>query len=253
MGHQVAQDPAGIIPVLAVPEETRLRILVPLSPGCRAKPQSPVQVVRTGFLVDTLEYYNLAVVASVGLGIRSVANFSPGRTKLAYARGRFRVANAWRVPILSDRLATWSDVEQLTFDRAYIEYVDVSSDGQTLFVSSDRGGNQDIWKLPANGGPMTQLTEEPTPDWNPRVSPDGEEIAFYSYRTGRREIWTMPSTGGRVRQVTKEGGRGPTWSPSGKEIAFASDRTGNFNVWIASADGADVRQITDRPGANWFP
>ena len=49
-----------------------------------------------------------------GLGIRSAA-FSPDGKRLAYSRGG-RVANVWRVPLLSDRPATWADATQVTSD-----------------------------------------------------------------------------------------------------------------------------------------
>ena len=93
----------------------------------------------------------------------------------AYSRGAW-VANVFRVPIFSDRPATWADAQQVTSEHAYIEFVDVSPDGTLLAVSSDRRGNQDLWLLPAAGGEMTPLTTDPTPDWNPRWSPDGREI-----------------------------------------------------------------------------
>ena len=51
---------------------------------------------------------------SSGLVIRRAA-MSPDGTRLAYSKGR-RIANVWRVPILSDRPATWVDAEQVTFD-----------------------------------------------------------------------------------------------------------------------------------------
>ena len=140
-----------------------------------------------------------------GLGIRSAA-FSPDGKRLAYSRGG-RVANVWRVPILSDRPATWADAKQVTSEHAFIEFVDVSPDGALLAVSSDRRGNQDLWLLPAAGGEMTPLTTDPTPDWNPRWSPDGREIAFYAYRSGNRDIWVMPSRGGPARQLTSHPGQ----------------------------------------------
>lgn len=56
-----------------------------------------------------------------------VAAFSPDGTKLAYSDGR-RVANLWRVPILTEGPSTWDDAEQLTFDQALISSVNISSD-----------------------------------------------------------------------------------------------------------------------------
>jgi len=140
------------------------------------------------------------VALTHGMGIRWAA-FSPDGSKLAYSRGR-RVKNVWRVPILSDRVATWADAQQITFDTAFVELMDLSPDGSRLVMSSDRAGNRDLWILPAQGGEMTRLTTDPTPDWGPSWSPDGTEIAFHAYRSGNRDIWVMPSNGGPARQLT---------------------------------------------------
>lgn len=177
-----------------------------------------------------------------GLGIRS-AVFSPDGTKLAYARGG-PVSNLWRVPILSDRPAVWADATQVTSEQAYIEFLDISPDGQRLAVSSDRRGNQDLWLLPASGGDMTQLTTDPAPDWNPQWSPDDREIAFYSYRSGNRDVWVMPSAGGPARQLTSHPAEDwfPAWSPDGREIAFHSRR--DEAIWIVSAQGGEPRRLT---------
>jgi Tol biopolymer transport system component len=159
---------------------------------------------------------------STGLVIRSAA-FSPDGMRLAYSRGR-NVANLWRVPILADRLATWADAKQLTFDQAFIEFVDVSPDGKRLLFSSDRTGNQDLWVMPVEGGELQQLTMDPTPDWSPMWSPDGREIAFYSERSGNRDIWIVPVSGGAVRQTTQHEAQDymPAWSPDGNDLAFQS-------------------------------
>jgi len=189
-----------------------------------------------------------------GLGIRS-AVFSPDGTRLAYSRGA-RIANVWRVPIRSDRPATWADAQQVTSEHAYIEFVDVSPDGMFLAVSSDRRGNQDLWLLPAAGGEMTPLTTDPTPDWAPRWSPDGREIAFYAYRSGNRDIWVMPSRGGPARQLTSDPARDsyPTWSPDGHEIAFSSLRTARSGTWIVDAKGGEARFVTTAGGSGeWSP
>ena len=81
-----------------------------------------------------------ALAISQGLGIRSAA-FSTDGTKLAYTRGG-RVSNVWRVPIRSDRPAVWADATQVTSEQAFIEFLDISPDGQQLAVSSDRRGTR---------------------------------------------------------------------------------------------------------------
>jgi dipeptidyl aminopeptidase/acylaminoacyl peptidase len=189
-----------------------------------------------------------------GLGIRS-AVFSPDGTRLVYERGG-AFANVWRVPLLSDRAATWADAKQLTSERAYIEFVEVSPDGETLAVSSNRRGNQDLWLLPSAGGDMTQLTTDLTPDWNPRWSPDGSQIAFYGYRSGNRDIWVMSSRGGPAQQLSFHEGqdRYPSWSPDGLEIVFQS--VGMKSVLIVGAKGGEPRSLPGAGGAQiteWSP
>jgi Tol biopolymer transport system component len=190
-----------------------------------------------------------------GLGIRSAVFSADGR-KLAYSNWRW-VRNVFRAPILLDRPSTWDDAEEVTSEHALIECVDVSPDGDMLAFSSDRTGNQDLWLLSIEGGEMTQLTTEPTPDWCPRWSPDGSEIVFYSYRTGNRDIWVMPSRGGPARQLTSHPAQDfyPSWSPDGQEIAFSSRRTGEDALWIVEAKGGEPRYVATVAGdyAEWSP
>ena len=187
-----------------------------------------------------------------GVGMTS-AVFSPNGAKLAYGAGG-RVSNVWRVPILTDRAATWADATRITSEHAYIQFVDVSPDGQRLAVSSDRRGNQDLWLLPSAGGEMTPLTTDPTPDWNPRWSPDGSEILFYAYRSGDRDIWVMPARGGPARQLTSSPGSDwyPSWSPDGHEIAYRGGPEGN-EIWIMDASGTEQRFLTHGTSSNWSP
>ena len=196
------------------------------------------------------------IAVTAGLGLRSAA-FSPDGTKLAYSLGS-RIASVWRLPILPDRPATWSDATKVISERAYIEFMDVSPDGGQLAVSSDRRGNQDLWLLPATGGEMTPLTTDPTPDWNPRWSPDGSQISFYAYRSGNRDIWVMPARGGPARQLTSDPATDwyASWSPDGREISFGSQRGGEGGIWVVDATGGEPRRLTTSgggQGAEWSP
>jgi Tol biopolymer transport system component len=192
-----------------------------------------------------------------GVDLRSAA-FSPDGTRLAYSVGG-RMAGVWRMPILTDRPATWSDAIQVISERAYIEFADVSPDGKQLAVSSDRRGNHDLWVLPVAGGEMTQLTTDPAPDWNPRWSPDGSQIVFYAYRSGNRDIWVMPARGGRARQLTSDPAIDwyPTWSPDGREITFVSQRGGDNAIWVVAATGGEPRRVAPTGGGSvgveWSP
>jgi Tol biopolymer transport system component len=181
------------------------------------------------------------------------AALSADGARMAFSKGRW-VANLWRVPILDDRPATWTDTEQVTFEQGFIEFVDVSRDGRRLLFSSDRAGNQDLWTMPV-GGEMTRVTADPAPDWAPRWSPDEGEIAFYSSRSGDREIWVMPAAGGAARRLTHAPGLDatPSWSADGRTIAFRSERTGNSEIWTVGSDGGGERQLTQEPAADYGP
>ena len=160
--------------------------------------------------------------------------------RLAYTKKRI-TRNVFRVPILTDRLATWGDATQLTFDDAAIESVDVSSDGR-LLVSSDRSGNWDVYVLSEKGDHLQPLTTDPALDAGPRWKPDGSEIVFYSNRTGHREVWIMPTSGGPARQLTQgESERWyPCWSPSGLEVVIEGDG----GLIIMPAKGGQERRLT---------
>jgi Tol biopolymer transport system component len=191
-----------------------------------------------------------------GVGMRD-ATLSPDGKRLAYTRGS-RIANIWRVPIKGDRAVTWADAEQLTFDDAFIEILNLSADGTRVYFSSDRSGNQDLWEMPAAGarkGQLRQLTTDPAPDWGPRLSPSGGELVFYSYRSGNRDVWIMPAAGGPPRQLTNDPSEDffPAWSADGLQIAFGSERTGNPDIWIMPAGGGEARQLTHHPGGDVVP
>jgi len=196
---------------------------------------------------------------TTGVGMRQ-AVFSPDGSKLAYSKGR-RIANVWRIPVLEDRPATWDDAEQLTFDQAWVEFVDVSPNGEWLAVSSDRAGNKDLWVLPAAGGELRQLTTDERPEWAPQWSPDGTEIAFYAYRDDLRAIWIMPASGGPAQRLEVAGTGDsfiPAWSPDGSQLAFrALNEDLNNDIYRVDRNGGEAIRLTFDPAhdsfATWSP
>ncbi len=188
----------------------------------------------------------------VAAGIEmSHMSFSADGKRIAYSRGRSS-RNLFRAQFRGERPMTWADTTQLTFDEAVVESVDVSRDGRLLF-SSDRGGNWDVWMLPAGGGEPQQVTTDPSVDAGPRWHPDGSGLVFYSTRTGHREIWTMQVGGGPARQLTRGEAESfyPAWSPDGREIVV--ERNG---VFVMPAAGGQERNLTNNPDdihADWSP
>ena len=99
-----------------------------------------------------------------------------------------------------------------------------SPDGATLVYCAERGGNYDVYAIPAAGGAETRLTTDPGLDDGPEFSPDGQYIYFNSTRTGQMKIWRMRPDGTGQEQVS----------------------FGDFNDWFAhlSPDGARMLYVS---------
>ena len=78
-----------------------------------------------------------------------------------------------------------------------------SPDGKMLAFCGERGGEFDIYTIPAGGGQETRLTTAPGLDDGPEYSPDGKFIYFNSVRTGTMQIWRMKTDGSEQEQVTR--------------------------------------------------
>jgi TolB protein len=97
-----------------------------------------------------------------------------------------------------------------------------SPDGKDLVFCGDRGGEFDVYKVSANGGPEIRLTDAKGLDDGPEYTPDGKYIYFNSVRSGLMQIWRMKPDGSEQEQVTKDDYN--NWfahiSPDGKWMVF---------------------------------
>ena len=131
----------------------------------------------------------------------------------------------------------------------------VSPDGRWIvFVSNrtddpDRNYNTDIFAMPAGGGDVVRVSDQPGPAGNPRWSPDGRRLAFLEMRLpdtygANRDIWVaaapsrdpdergvVPTSFGAPRNLTHDldltvgegayrvgGDPYPIWSADGKRL-----------------------------------
>jgi hypothetical protein len=103
-----------------------------------------------------------------------------------------------------------------------------SPDGKFLTYCAERGGEFDVYTIPAAGGEEKRLTTAKGLDDGPEYSPDGKIIFFNSDRTGRMHIWRMNADGTNQEQVTDDDYNNwfPHPSPDGRKLVFLSYEKG---------------------------
>lgn len=102
-----------------------------------------------------------------------------------------------------------------------------SPDGEWIVFTGTVEGNDDIYKVRADGRDLQRLTDHPRVDNQPAWSTDGEWIAFVSLRDGNSEIYLIGADGHDLRRLTHNTSRSdvsPSWS------SF-QEQTANFNLW----------------------
>jgi dipeptidyl aminopeptidase/acylaminoacyl peptidase len=114
-----------------------------------------------------------------------------------------------------------------------------SPDGRSIAFgcSTGRGQERDVCVVPADGGPVQNLTTA----WNlnpgsPMWSRDGRTIYFSADTHGNAHLFAVPAGGGAIRQVThgERQLRGFTLSGDGRTVAYtASDVTHPAELYVA--------------------
>jgi len=188
--------------------------------------------------------------------------WSPAWTRLAFQSNR---AGSWDIFTLRadcDRAAPDAaqrcDVQQLTDDPADDMLPAWSPDGRQIAFVSTRGGNPEIYVMPAgpgergSGAPPSaarRLTDDPSGDWRPAWLPDSTDLVFTSGRGGSNGIYRLAvpagaTSAGSIPQPTAvvtgtADNRDPAVSRWG-QLAFLSDRDGVMRTWVLDMRYAGV-------------
>jgi Tol biopolymer transport system component len=120
-------------------------------------------------------------------------------------------------------------------------------------------GNFSSWKVPANGGEPTSLTNDGLAT---AVSPDGKLVACVRRSGIDALLWNLrivPFAGGAPRQtfnVTSDSRPNSRWTPDGRAIIYNVTHGGGLsgvtNLWIQPLDGGPPKQLTNFSAEGFF-
>lgn len=167
--------------------------------------------------------------------------WSPNGKRLAYCAQRDGNFDIYVIPVGG------GDEIRITADGGHDDGPDYSPDGQWIYFNSSRGGEMNIWRVPANSatpqdGAAELVVGGPRADWFPHPSPDGKGMVYLSYPEGTSghpanklvELRWIPLGGGTplARQPrileTFTGGQGTinvnSWAPDSHAFAYVRYR-----------------------------
>jgi TolB protein len=162
------------------------------------------------------------------------------RTKIAYIR---RTGDAKEI-FIADYDGT--NERQVTRTGAINLSPAFSPDGQTIYFTSFRDGDPQLFRVSVSNGEVRKLTNFQGIAAAPAVSPDGKKIACVLSKDGNSEIYVLDLDGRVIKRVTHHQAieSSPTWSPDGRMLAFSSDRTGAPQIYLTDSDGLTTRRLT---------
>jgi Tol biopolymer transport system component/DNA-binding winged helix-turn-helix (wHTH) protein len=128
----------------------------------------------------------------------------------------------------------------------------LSPDGRTVVLVSDRTGYDELWTANADGGNQAELTFLRAQGvGSPRWSPDGNRIVFDVLTGAGRAVFIVDVHGGTPAQWTEwNDASRPSWSRDGLWIYYAqSDTAARKQIWkISAGAGRKPQQITTDGG-----
>lgn len=183
--------------------------------------------------------------------------------------------DAWKYGVVWQPIAS----NEITEKESTPEPSQTSSVDSLIAFTADNNDatntNTDIYTMHLDGSHVTNLTHDPTADFNandygPIWSPDGTQLAFISDRMGQPEIFVMNMDGSNIVQLTDVPNTASwwepmSWSPDGQSLVASHIPTemawvdkGQVNLYVINADGSGATQITTNEVGNdtnpkWSP
>jgi len=102
---------------------------------------------------------------------------------------------------------------------------------------------------------VSDLTPDPTHNWDAVWSPDGERIAFVSSRGGKSRIYVMQRDGNDLQALSRRPNDvSPAWSsPTASRLLMRQRRAEPLRLFIMNADGSNQRALPAARGDSHAP
>ena len=133
----------------------------------------------------------------------------------------------------------------------------VSPDGSYIAFVSNRGGNEDVFVIAADGTGERQLTHSPEEEGAVGWTADGKQIVFSVFANAASHLYSIDADGKNQREIGLVPGRGPMLSPDGKRLVYMAGTWTATRLMVSALDGSNVRQVpTGSPiawNSHWSP
>lgn len=154
--------------------------------------------------------------------------------------------------IISLNIIAQSNHEQSYLSTSSDRYPVVSPDGNTIYFSSNRDGDYDIYKYDRTTEKTHKIIDLPGDESHPDISPDANYITFYAtvgdVHNNKQEIYIAKSDGSDIRRITNHAHSTihPKFHPDGKSILYnrqVDSGEDNYEFYLVNIESGEHRKL----------
>ena len=127
----------------------------------------------------------------------------------------------------------------------------VSTRGQRIAFSSNRGGAEDLFVINADGTGERQLTHTAENETGLQWSADGRQILFSVFTNDTSHLYAIDPDGKNLREISSLPGRAPMLAPDGNRVVYMAGTWTATRLMVSALDGSGAKQINDGTSIAW--